>query len=121
MGAMNTFIINGLELFFALCIGHAIADFALQGVPMAKGKNRNLKLDWIPPGQGAVKVWPHWMSAHCAIHAGAVWLVTGSSILATIEFALHFFIDLAKCENWTNPHQDQALHILCKLAYVISQ
>jgi hypothetical protein len=35
-----------------------------------------------------------------------------------VEFVLHWWIDFAKCEKWTNFHQDQGLHLLSKLAYV---
>lgn len=108
-----------LETLFQLIVGHAVADYPLQSEAMARGKNRNrfLSLSDIPPGQKPVSVWWHYMTAHALVHAGAVGIVTGSTVLAVTEFILHWIIDFAKCENWTNPHQDQALHLLCKVVY----
>jgi len=56
---------------------------------------------------------------HDLIQAGAVWIVTGHTGLAALEFVLHWMIDFAKCENWTGIHTDQALHVACKVAYVL--
>ena len=110
-----------IEIFFKLMIGHALADFALQSDAMAKGKNRNRKPDpgLIPPGQKYMPCWYHWLTAHALIHAGMVWIATGLVWLALLELVYHWLIDFAKCENWTNPNQDQALHILCKVGYVV--
>jgi hypothetical protein len=63
-------------------------------------------------------IWVICMGAHCLIHAGAVWVITGSSILAAIELVLHWVIDWIKCEGKTTLNQDQALHVLCKVGYV---
>lgn len=108
-----------MELFFQLLIGHAVADFALQTKAIALGKNRHLPPYGIPPGQKQYAVWTHYLTAHALIHAGAVWLITYSVWFALAELVLHWLIDFVKCENWTNPHQDQLLHIACKLAYVL--
>jgi hypothetical protein len=106
-----------LALLFAMLIGHAFADYPWQGELVAKGKNRHSPPYGIPPGQKPVAVWTHYLTAHALIHAGMVWFITGSVWLGAIEFVLHWLIDFAKCENWTNPHQDQALHIACKVVY----
>lgn len=108
-----------MELFFKLLIGHAIADFALQTEAIALGKNRHLKPYGIHAGQKSHTIWWHYMTAHSLIHAGAVWIITGNVWFALAEFVLHWGIDYARCENWTNPHQDQALHIGCKVVYTI--
>ncbi len=100
-------------LFFKLLIGHALCDFALQNPDMARGKNWNVST----PGQPA-GIWPYFMAAHCAIHAGSVWLLTGSLPLGLVEFALHFGIDCAKCAGATTINTDQGLHVLCKLIYL---
>ena len=105
------------ELFFKLLVAHVVADFALQSDIMAKGKNRHNKIS-APPNQKVMPGWPYWLSAHALIHGGAVYLVTGSLILGCVETVLHWLIDFAKCEGWTNPHQDQLLHILCRVGYV---
>ena len=108
-----------MELLFKLMIGHALADFALQPDAMAKGKNRNRKPDFIPKGQKFIPCWYYWLSAHALIHAGFVWLFTGNVWLGLAEFILHFVIDFVKCENWTNPNQDQLLHFICRLVYIM--
>lgn len=106
-----------LKVFFALCIGHAVADFPLQGEYLATCKNRRLLLRLQDPAR-PVGIWVTCMSVHCLIHAGAVWLITGSALLAAVELVIHWVIDVAKCEGWTNFNQDQVLHVVCKIAYV---
>lgn len=108
-----------LLLFFRLIIGHALCDFALQSDAMAKGKNRHRPPENVPPGQVPQTIWPYWLSAHALIHGGAVMLITGSAWLGIAETVVHWGIDYAKCENWTDIHKDQALHILCKVLWVI--
>ena len=108
-----------LDLLFKLLVGHALADMALQIEPMAKGKNRNYKPDYIPKGQKFVACWPYWLSAHALIHGGCVYGATGSVYLGIAETFFHWIIDFMKCESWTNPHQDQLLHFVCKIVYII--
>ena len=105
------------DLFFMLMVGFALADFALQGDAMAKGKNRNMKPSYVPDGQRCMPCWFFWMGAHGLIHGGTVYLVTGSLFLGMFETIMHFIIDCMKCENWTNPYQDQLLHFICRLGY----
>lgn len=109
--------IAALQALFALCIGHAIADFPLQGEYLATGKNRRFLIRLQDPSR-PVHIWFACMSAHCLIHAGFVWLITGSSLLGFVEFVIHWLIDTVKCEGKTTFNQDQALHIICKIAYV---
>lgn len=106
-----------LKALFALCIGHAIADFPLQGEYLATGKNRRFLIRLQDPSR-PVSIWFACMSAHCLIHAGAVWLITGSALLGGIELIVHWCIDVAKCEGKTTFNQDQILHVVCKVAYV---
>lgn len=108
---------NQIAIFFALMIGHALADYPLQGEAIAKGKNRHNPPFGIPAGQKPCTVWTHYLTAHALIHAGFVWLITGSVWMGLVEFVAHWVIDFSKCENWTNPHEDQGLHIICKLIY----
>lgn len=101
-----------LSLFFKLLIGHAVADYALQNDFLARGKNHTEKS---PLGT----IWPWCLFAHSGIHAGAVWLITGSPIIAGIEFVLHSLIDHGKCAKCWNFHMDQFLHIFCKFLYCL--
>jgi len=100
-------------LIFKFLLGHVLVDFALQPTSMARGKCRNNKSD-----EKYVPTWPYWLTAHALIHGGAVWLVTGNMVLGILEVFLHWIIDFAKCENWTNIHTDQLLHIICKAIYL---
>lgn len=109
-----------LFLFLALAIGHVIADFPLQGQFIADTKNRNNDIsqyfqDSPPPG-----LWIHTLTAHSLIHGAAVWLITGSVVLAIIEIFLHWIIDYVKCEGWTGFNTDQILHYVCKLVYAMA-
>ncbi|WP_020474400.1 DUF3307 domain-containing protein [Zavarzinella formosa] len=101
-----------ITLFFLLMCAHALCDFTFQSGPMSVEKNRHSRSDL----QKAVP-WYYWLSAHAFIHGGAVYLVTRSITLGLIEAVLHWIIDFAKCENWTNIHSDQFLHLLCRISY----
>jgi len=108
-----------VDTLFFLLVGHAVADFALQSDAMAKGKNRNRKIDLtkIPPEQKVMTVWPYWLTSHALIHGGVVALITGIWWLGLLEAGIHWCIDFAKCENWTGIHTDQGLHIACKFLW----
>jgi hypothetical protein len=110
-------IVEGLKLLFALVIGHALADYPLQGEYLALHKNRHY-VD-ASNREEPSGLWIHCLLAHSLIHAGFVWLITGRSILALAEFILHAVLDLAKCEHKTGYHMDQALHLSCKVIYVL--
>lgn len=98
-------------LLFWLIVGHFVADFPLQSDPMARGKAMFKEpLFGVP--------WYLWLTAHCAVHAGAVMLATGRIELALAECAAHFGIDCLKSAKITGIHTDQALHIACKVMWV---
>jgi hypothetical protein len=101
-------------VFFALLAGHALADFPLQAGPIAVEKDRH--------SQSALQKsvpWYYWLTAHALCHGGVVYLITQSLTLGLLETVLHWLIDFAKCEKWFNIHVDQALHVLCKVAWCV--
>jgi hypothetical protein len=115
-----------MVLFFWLLVGHALADFPLQGDFLSRAKRADSGLPM-----------PSWLalSTHSLIHAGVVALLTSSMWLGLSEFALHWSIDYAKCEGWLGGRYhrkeiwidpaveqraftiDQALHVVCKIAW----
>jgi len=97
-----------MAVFFALMIGHFLCDYPLQGDFLARAK---------APGGVVAVPWYQAMTAHCAIHAGSVWLITHSWQLAVLEFIAHFLIDRMKTDGMTTLNQDQALHAICKAAW----
>jgi len=107
---------QGSTLLFALLIGHALADYPLQGDFLAQHKNRhyNAAANGFPKG-----VWIHCLASHALIHAGFVWFITGSALLGLCEFVLHTFIDFIKCEKLTGFHTDQVLHVLSKVLFIV--
>lgn len=107
-----------LFLCFALFIGHALADYPLQGAFLASGKNRNGDSSVFFSGSDVPRgLWFHALTAHSFIQAGAVWVITGSATLALVEFVLHWTIDFIRCDNWISFTTDQMLHFLCKVVY----
>lgn len=98
-------------LFFAFAISHALADFPLQGDYLARTKQRKQA--------STIAEWIISLTAHSLIHAGGVWILSGSVILALAEFILHWLIDLGKGEGLYGYVTDQVLHISCKAIYVI--
>ena len=104
-----------MTLFFQLLIGHALADFVLQSDTMARAKDRHS--DFAHGLSESFPPWYYWLGAHALVHGGAVYLLTGSALFGLIEVVLHATIDCAKCERWIGFHQDQGLHIACKVGY----
>lgn len=124
------------ETFIALLFGHAIADYALQDDTMGLCKNPKLQDMFVKAasvqGREAIvfalqprletqqKVpWGYWMTAHGMIHGSAVWLITGNLYLGMAEAVCHGVIDLGKCTKLYGIHVDQALHVVCKVAWVV--
>lgn len=99
-----------IELLAKLIIGHAIADYPLQGDFLSRAKNRDMPLPGVP--------WYQAMSAHAVMHGGMVWALTGSLYLGVAEMIAHVVIDDAKCTGKIGFNTDQALHIMCKVAWV---
>ena len=97
------------EALIWMLIGHALADYPLQGDWLAKAKNPTLEP---VPGES---IWFLALLSHSAIHAGFVAVATGSWQLASFELVAHFFIDLAKCFKKISYNHDQVLHIWCKV------
>ncbi len=98
-------------LFFDLLVGHALADYPLQGDFLARAKNWHTAIPGID--------WWIALLAHSLIHGGTVALITGSIGLGLVEILVHFAIDWQKCAGRTTFRQDQLLHILCKAFYCL--
>ena len=107
-----------MVLLFKLLVGHALGDFVLQTDTMARAKDRHG--DLAKTASESFPPWYYWLAAHALVHGGIVFFVTGSALLGVIETLLHGAIDIAKCERWIGFHQDQALHVLCKIAYCLA-
>jgi len=108
---------ESFTLFFQMLIGHSFGDWVFQQEAMGLGKNRNSGIHAqkgrnFPP-------WPYWLTGHALVHGGIVYFITGSAVFGLVETMLHWVIDFSKCEGWINVHQDQALHIVCKVGYVV--
>lgn len=107
-------------LFFAMAIGHALADYPLQGSFLASGKNRHIDSGtFFGSNEVSPILWLHSLTAHALIQAGMVWIVTGSGALALAEFIIHWIIDFVRCEKWIGFSMDQALHLICKFIYAM--
>lgn len=90
---------------------HALADFPLQGDYIAKQKSR--------AQADNVQIWIVALSAHSVIHAGGVWLISGSLGLGMVELVTHAAIDVAKGEGKFGLVTDQLLHLGCKVVYAV--
>lgn len=98
-------------LFAAFVVMHALADFPLQGDYVAKQKARRQA--------DSRSVWIVALSAHSVIHAGGVWLVSGSLAFGMVELFAHALIDVAKGEGKFGIITDQLLHLGCKVVYAV--
>ncbi|MNE62924.1 hypothetical protein D3C87_1239130 [compost metagenome] len=92
------------ELFFLLCIGHALTDFALISQWMSE-EIENHPYSFALP-------------AHSLISALPVYVVTGSVVLALAETITHFVIDWLGLSGRINGWQNQMLLIGTKLLWV---
>lgn len=97
------------HLLAKLIVAHYVADYPLQGDFLAAGKNHVKPIPGVP--------WYQALIAHAAIHAGFVWLLTGSPTLAGIELIAHAAIDWLKCDGRISYNVDQGLHLACKALY----
>lgn len=100
-----------IDMFALMVVGHALADYPLQGDFLAKAKNHTAPIPGVPFYQA--------LGAHSAIHAGFVGLITGSIWLALAEFVIHNATDYAKCDGRISYNQDQAIHIGCKAVWAV--
>jgi hypothetical protein len=100
-----------LTLLLLMFFLHALADYPLQGDFLSKAKNRANPIPGVPWYQGLL--------AHSAIQGGFVGLATGSVLLALFEFVVHILIDDAKCMGRFSYNTDQALHLLCKVIWIV--
>jgi len=110
---METFLslVPYFELFFLLCIGHAVADYAMQNDFIATAKNHTTDLGRV--------FWKWVLPSHGLMHALPVYVVTGSFVLAVAEFVCHSVIDYLKCDGKIGFNTDQLLHIGCKVLWVV--
>lgn len=99
------------ELLALMVFLHFLADYPLQGDFLAKGKNRTAPIQGIP-------FW-HPLTAHAVIHGGFVGIVTGSAWVGLAEAVAHWLTDDAKCRGWISYNTDQAIHIVCKVVWVL--
>ena len=100
-----------MNRLFAMLVGHALADYPLQGDFLAKAKNRDAPIPGVPWWQG--------LGAHALIHGGMVALVTKSNALGVAEMAIHAITDDLKCRGKLSYNQDQAIHIGCKVLWAL--
>lgn len=85
---------------------HWVCDYPLQGQFLSDAKQK-----------GPLRLYH--LIAHSGIHGAAVALVTGSLWLGLAEWAAHTIVDQLKVDGKTTFQVDQALHILCKLAWLL--
>lgn len=100
-----------MVLFFWLLVGHAVADYPLQGDFLARGKNHTAPIPGIP--------WQQCLFWHALMHGGAVALITGSVALGVAETLIHVGIDYGKCAGRYGFNVDQGLHVACKALWAV--
>lgn len=99
-------------LLFQLLAAHALCDFPLQGDYLSRGKNHKAPLSGSP--------WLLLLVAHALIHGGAVAVLTGSVYLGVAETVAHAVTDYAKCDGRIGYTTDQAVHVVCKIAWTVT-
>ena len=97
-------LVLGVLFFF-----HFLADYPLQGDFLSRAKNRNDPIPHVP--------WQQALFAHSFIHAGFVFLATGSVIAFVGELIVHAITDDLKCRGELTFNQDQMIHFGCKVAW----
>lgn len=97
------------NMLLLLLVGHALADYPLQGDFLALNKSRT--------GPNLVPWWQA-LTAHALIHGGAVAVITGSWQLGFAETVIHAITDHLKCEKKIGINTDQAIHVACKVVWM---
>ena len=100
-----------IQTAIALLGVHALCDYPLQGDFLSKAKNRTAPIPGVP--------WQQALGAHVVIHGAAVALITGIWWLFIAEAAIHWLTDDAKCRGGLTFNQDQAIHIACKILWLV--
>lgn len=85
---------------------HWLCDYPLQGQFLSDAK-----------AKGPLRFYH--LVAHAGIQGAAVALVTGNVWLGLAEWTAHTAIDEAKVRGKTTFAQDQALHIACKVLWLV--
>ena len=97
-------VIIVLERIFMLLVCHMVGDYALQSDFIASTKGKN---------------WYH-MLVHCVLYIAPFYICFGSTWQLMVVFIAHLIIDPLKARyNKINYWQDQALHYLVCLLYLI--
>lgn len=104
-------MLGPIHMFGALVVGHALADYPLQGDFLSRAKSRAAPIPGVP--------WWQALGAHAVIHGGFVALITGSLLLGAAETLIHAITDDAKCRGKISFNTDQAIHLACKLLWVL--
>lgn len=99
-----------IQMLGALIVGHALADYPLQGDFLSRAKNRTAPIPGVP--------WYQALGAHVVIHGGFVAAITGIWWLGVAEALVHAVTDDAKCRGRISFNADQAIHVACKVAWV---
>lgn len=94
-------------VFWWMLVGHALCDGPLQTGPLASMKSSP---DLSKSLVGLI--------GHGLIHGGAVALATGRVEFGVLEAAAHIIIDGLKRLGCYGMKLDQALHLLCKAAWL---
>ena len=92
-----------------LIFAHMLADYPLQGDFLSRAKNRTAPIPGFP--------WWQALTAHAIIHAGFVYVITGSIALGACELVAHWITDDLKCRGKIGLNADQAIHLLCKVLW----
>ncbi len=95
-----------MMLALMLLGAHWLCDYPLQGQFLSDAK-----------AAGPLRIYH--LVAHAGIHGAAVALVTGNLWLGLAEWAAHTVIDELKVRGKTSFAIDQALHITCKLWWLL--
>lgn len=96
-------------IFGAMLVGHYVADKILQPGGVSLGKR----------DPDPMTAW-RWLGLHGSAHGFFVGLATGSPLLAVAELVAHALIDRGKCKGLYGLIPDQALHVACKVAWVLA-
>ena len=98
-----------LQMLMGLLLGHAVADTILQPKWIKLHKHRS----------DAPSLWPIGLGVHGLIHGAFVAAITGSIALGLAEMTVHAITDFGKGERWYGTYPDQAIHVACKVIWVL--
>ncbi len=121
-------MIEFISILWKLLAAHAVTDCLLQDWKINSIAIKKRRIPVVLSEQDQEETneykkpnydWPYWLWSHACLNGLGVYWATGNPLLGLAESVAHSIIDFLKCEGFYGLHVDQALHLSCKILWVV--